>query len=402
MRFVFHLSTKIATKDCSRKCLPKFAVQMSGLYIHIPFCSQACHYCDFHFSTDNRNRTGLIKALCKELDLQADYLNNKVLETIYFGGGTPSILSPEEFLIIKEHIHKNFSIREKAEITLEANPEDLSIQKLQFFAAQGINRLSVGIQSLDDETLSRLNRVHQSHQALAAISNARETGFRNISVDLIFGIPGRTLDVLEKDILKILELKPEHISIYGLTIEPKTVFGVQYKRGKFTPVSDDQQADEFEIISDQLEQCGYRQYEVSNFSLPGFESVHNGNYWKQKHYLGIGPGAHSFNGYSRQFNISNNPLYEKSIAENKIPFEKEILTPSNKINEYIMTSLRTAEGCNLELLMNNLNFDLLKIHQEYVDVLISTGKAIIESNFLRLTKRGRLIADKISGDFFTE
>ena len=375
---------------------------MSGLYIHIPFCSQACHYCDFHFSTDNRNRTELIKALCKELDLQADYLNNKVLETVYFGGGTPSILSPEEFLLIQEHIHKNFSIREKAEITLEANPEDLSIQKLQFFAAQGINRLSVGIQSLDDETLKHLNRVHQSHEALAAISNARNTGFRNISVDLIFGIPGRTADVLEKDILKILELKPEHISVYGLTIEPKTVFGVQHKRGKFLPVSDDQQADEFEMISNQLEQCGYRQYEVSNFSIPGFESIHNSNYWKQKHYLGIGPGAHSFNGHSRQFNISNNPLYEKSISENKIPFEREVLTPSNRINEYIMTSLRTAEGCNLEVLLNTMNYDLLKVHQEYVDMLISTEKAVKEGHYLQLTKRGRLIADKISGDLFTE
>jgi oxygen-independent coproporphyrinogen-3 oxidase len=375
---------------------------MSGLYIHIPFCSQACHYCDFHFSTDNRNRSALITGLCREIELQTEYLSSNPLETIYFGGGTPSILSQEEFALIQEHIRRNFSVHEKAEITLEANPEDLSIEKLKFFSEQGINRLSIGVQSLDDETLIRLNRVHLSGEALASISRARIAGFKNISIDLIFGIPGRSIAILENDIRKILELKPEHISIYGLTIEPKTVFGIQHKRGNFIPVSDDQQADEFELISDQLDQSGYRQYEVSNFSLPGFESVHNSNYWKQKHYLGIGPGAHSFNGFSRQFNVLNNALYEKSIAGNKIPFEREILTRSNKINEYIMTSLRTAEGCNLEKLMLEHNFDLLKMHQSYIENLLATDKATMDGSQLRLNRLGRLIADKISGDLFTD
>jgi oxygen-independent coproporphyrinogen-3 oxidase len=375
---------------------------MSGLYIHIPFCSQACHYCDFHFSTDNRNRSTLIKALCRELEMQTAYLSGSPLETIYFGGGTPSILSAEEFALIQEHIHRNFSVHEQAEITLEANPEDLSNEKLSFFSEQGINRLSIGVQSLDDETLIRLNRIHLSGEALTSISRARNAGYKNISVDLIFGIPGRSKTILENDIHKILELKPEHISIYGLTIEPKTVFGIQHKRGNFIPVSDDQQADEFELIGDLLEQSGYRQYEVSNFSLPGFESVHNSNYWKQKHYLGIGPGAHSFNGYSRQFNVSNNALYEKSIAGNKIPFETEILTRSNKINEYIMTSLRTAEGCNLQKLILEHDFDLLKMNQSYISDLIATDKATMDGFKLRLARRGRLIADKISGDLFTD
>lgn len=334
--------------------------------------------------------------------MQTAYLSGSPLETIYFGGGTPSILSAEEFALIQEHIRRNFSVHEQAEITLEANPEDLSNEKLSFFSEQGINRLSIGVQSLDDETLIRLNRVHLSSEALASISRARIAGFKNISVDLIFGIPGRSKTILENDIHKILELKPEHISIYGLTIEPKTVFGIQHKRGNFIPVSDDQQADEFELIGDLLEQSGYRQYEVSNFSLPGFESVHNSNYWKQKHYLGIGPGAHSFNGYSRQFNVSNNALYEKSIAVNKIPFETEILTRSNKINEYIMTSLRTAEGCNLQKLILDHDFDLLKIHQSYISDLIATDKATMDGFKLRLTRRGRLIADKISGDLFTD
>jgi oxygen-independent coproporphyrinogen-3 oxidase len=374
---------------------------MSCLYVHIPFCSQACHYCDFHFSTDNSGRAALVKAICRELQMQGDYLNTRRLKTIYYGGGTPSILHKEELRLIHDCIHNLYDIQESAEITLEANPEDLTEPKIKFLLNQGINRLSIGVQSLDDASLIRLNRVHQAADALNAISRARDAGFRNISIDLIFGIPGRGKEILENDLKKILDLNPEHLSIYGLTIEPKTVFGVQLKSGKFTPVNDDQQADEYELICEVLENHGYRHYEVSNFSKPGYESIHNTNYWKQLPYLGIGPGAHSYNGVSRQFNISNNPLYEKSIENNKIPFEREILSRANKINEYLMTSLRTETGCNLQKLTDDFEYNLELVSQPYISNLITSGKAILKNRYLKLTRKGLLVADKISSDLFT-
>jgi oxygen-independent coproporphyrinogen-3 oxidase len=375
---------------------------MAGLYIHIPFCKQACYYCDFFFSTNQEQRLEIIRAITNEIALQKDYLGGEILETIYFGGGTPSILLPSELTEILEAVQGNFAIADHTEVTLEANPDDLTKEKLKVLFDTGINRLSVGIQSFDDSVLKSLNRAHNNLMARCCIEDARKTGFENISIDLIYAIPQRPDEDWQKDIHHALEISPQHISSYSLTIEEKTVFGKWTKQGKMQPVDDDLAARQLGLLIDRLESANYEQYEVSNFSRPGFQSLHNSNYWKNKKYLGVGPSAHSYNGESRQYNVSNNATYLRSIQQEKIPCTLEVLTKHDKINEYLLTTLRTSWGADLRIMRERFLFDPLKENNDYIQSLQGKGLIVVEGDILKLTRKGRFLADKIASDLFVE
>ncbi len=373
---------------------------MAGIYLHIPFCTQACHYCDFHFSTNTAIKTDLIHAMGEEISLQQNYLQGEVLNTIYFGGGTPSLLNKKELSRLLDTIYHTHAVASDAEITVETNPDDLTLGKLSEFKSLGINRLSIGIQSFDDALLKYLNRIHHADTAIRSVEMARETGFENISIDLIYAIPGLANPVWQKNIAKAVELHPEHISAYTLTIEEKTAFGNWLARGKLKPVDETLAAEQFEILMEDLRKAGYAQYEISNFARPGFESRHNSSYWKGEKYLGVGPSAHSYNKMSRQHNINNNHQYVRSLREKIIPCKIEILRKEDHINEYILTTLRTDRGCNIEKLKNDFDYDLLRLHAGYLEELKSRKLITIQDKFLKLTAPGRLLADKISSDLF--
>lgn len=373
---------------------------MAGIYIHIPFCKQACHYCDFHFSTNIEIREDLIQCLVKEMALQKNYLHDEQINTIYFGGGTPSLLSSQEINFLLESVYSVFRCDAAAEVTLEANPDDLALSKLYELKAAGINRLSIGIQSFNDEILRFLNRVHDSNAALNSVQFARQAGFDNISIDLIYAIPGQTEDEWKKNIKRALTLAPEHLSAYSLTIEKRTAFGNWASRNKLKIVEDDFAASQLDILIEMAENEGYQHYEVSNFCKPEFHSRHNSNYWRQKKYLGVGPSAHSYNLSSRQYNIQNNHLYVKSIKNGEIPFELEQLSREDHVNEFLLTTLRTSWGTDLAVLNNDFNYDLLTEHKLFIDDLIKRELAVINKNFLILTRKGRFHADKIASDLF--
>lgn len=373
---------------------------MAGIYIHIPFCKQACYYCDFHFSTNSSLKEDLIHAISSELAIHENYLQGEEIETIYFGGGTPSLLSKGELEVIFNSIHKHYPLSSLPEITLEANPDDLSKEKIQILKEMGINRVSLGIQSFDDAILKFLNRAHNSEEAIRSVLHLREAGIHNLSIDLIHSIPGQDDLMLMKNLDQVINLAPQHVSVYSLTIEDKTVFGKWASRKKIKAVEESQSASQFERVMDTLAESGYEHYEISNFCMPGFASKHNSSYWQQKKYLGVGPSAHSFDGETRQFNVSNNHLYLKSMREGKISFEKEILSRENKINEYIFTSLRTDRGCNLSYLVNMHNYDLRKVNADYIQLLVSEGYVSLSDDILLLKRKGKLLADKIAADLF--
>ena len=342
----------------------------------------------------------MVNSICGELDLQRDYVNGEPLETIYFGGGTPSLLSEEELIKIFSSIHKNYVVSEKAEITLEANPDDLSLENLQALKRNGVNRLSIGIQSFDKEILQFLNRAHSSNDAFECLRRAREAGFSNISIDLIYAIPNQNENLWTKNIEQAIAFSPEHISAYSLTIEEKTVFGKWQRSGKLKADKDEVAAEQMEILMDLLTSACYEHYEISNFGKPGFYSLHNTSYWKQKKYLGVGPSAHSYNGDSRQFNINNNALYIRSLEKGKVPFELEVLSRANKINEYLLTTLRTSWGCDVNFLLDQFGFDLLKERKSELDHFYSLGFFEMEGTRLILARKGKLFADKIASDLF--
>uniref|UniRef100_UPI00404A8551 radical SAM family heme chaperone HemW n=1 Tax=Fulvivirga sp. TaxID=1931237 RepID=UPI00404A8551 len=368
---------------------------MAGIYIHIPFCKQACHYCDFHFSTNLKNKQLMIEAIKQELVLQRNYLNEPV-QTIYFGGGTPSILEASELNDVLETVSTNYNVTTEPEITLEANPDDLSFSQLDALKSIGINRLSIGIQSFDDEVLKFLNRAHNRVQVLDCIENARNAGFENISIDLIYGIPNRDHKKWLEDLDNVTAMNPEHISAYCLTIEPQTAFGKWAKKGQLKLVEDDYAAAQFDTMISVLSQHGFEQYEVSNFCRDSFYSTHNTSYWQQKPYLGAGPGAHSYNLESRQYNIRNNQKYINSLAEGIIPYDIEHLSKNDIINDYILTAIRTKWGIDLEKLagLGYLN------DTDYINSLVANELAFTEKNNLILTTTGKLLADKISSDLF--
>ncbi len=323
------------------------------------------------------------------------------IQSIYFGGGTPSLLNKNELEIILDAIFAHYNVDNQAEITLEANPDDLMPEKLESLKSLGFNRLSIGIQSFNDAVLTFLNRAHNTEMAIQCLHNAKATGFNNISLDLIYAIPGQSKEAWLENIEKAIALSPQHISCYALTIEEKTTFGNWLKKGNLKVVDDEDEALQFELLVGELLNAGFIQYEVSNFSLPGFESRHNSSYWKQTLYLGIGPSAHSYDGESRQYNIKNNHLYIKSIQQGLIPETKELLSKEEKINEYLLTSLRTHWGCDLDVLEKNYAYDIMKTKSDYIQELLNNGLALVEKNKLTLTRKGFLLADKISSDLFT-
>jgi oxygen-independent coproporphyrinogen-3 oxidase len=375
---------------------------MAGIYIHIPFCSQACHYCDFHFSTNLKPKTEMLGAIIKELGLRKDYLKNENIESIYFGGGTPSILNKIELKTILSSILDNFAVSNQAEITLEANPEDLSLKKLDELRSCGINRLSIGVQTFHEDTLKFMNRAHNANESELCLSNARRAGFDNISTDLIFAVPPAetTVQRFEKDLKRLIEFSPEHISLYGLTIEPKTIFGHRYAKKEFKPVEEELNAIQYEMAIDQLKAAGYDHYEVSNFGKPNYVSRHNSSYWLSQNYLGIGPGAHSFNGTSRAYNVSNNAQYLKCLKENQLAIEEENLSRLDQINEYVLTRIRTKWGISLNELSRKWGADFA-IHQSFFDKLVDENRAVLKDDVLCLTSRGFCLADEIALQLFS-
>ena len=370
------------------------------LYLHIPFCHQACHYCDFHFSTRLSGKAALVEALIKEIELQKDYLRTRKLSTIYFGGGTPSTLSPDELSAIFKAIHKHFEVLAGAEITLEANPEDLTPEYLSVLKELGVNRLSIGIQSFHAANLTFMNRNHDVSQARKSIQDAQAIGLNNISIDIIYGIPSNDMNMLEQDLAAAVATGVQHISAYSLTIEPKTVFGHQLKKGILQETPEQHMAAAFEFTHQYLEKQGFTAYETSNFAKAGFESQHNSSYWKQESYLGIGPAAHSFNQTTRQWNVANNTTYVKQIASGILPAEVEELSPENQINEYIMTQLRTHWGIDLNYLRERFAAIDVSFPEDEINSWVSNGNAVIEDNRLKLLGKGKLIADGLAAEIF--
>lgn len=373
---------------------------MAGLYIHIPFCKQACHYCDFHFSTGLRGKREMVTALLREITLQKDYLAGETLESVYFGGGTPSLLEVTDISRIFETISTHFSIEKGAEITLEANPDDLSRAKIAGLRQTPVNRLSVGIQSFYEPHLRFLNRAHSAQEATNCIRSAQEAGLTNISIDLIYAISHPDHSVWEEDLQRASGLNVPHVSAYCLTIEPRTVFGSWLRKGKLPAPDEHFAAEQFEMLISHLEEHGYEQYEISNFAKPGWYARHNTNYWKNKKYLGIGPSAHSFNGAQRQFNVANNAQYLQAIGEGHLPCMVESLTPAESANEYVMTSLRTQWGCDTGYIRQQYGFDLLQLNGRYLVHCQREDLLTIQDGVIILAAKGKLLADRIASELF--
>lgn len=372
------------------------------LYLHIPFCRQACHYCDFHFSTSLKQKQDMVKAITTEIVQRKDYLPHPQLDTIYFGGGTPSLLTQDEIKLIMETISGHFSVSPDAEITLEANPDDLTKEKVKELAQAGINRLSIGIQSFNPEHLTYLNRVHSAQEAENCVKTAQDAGITTLSIDLIYAIPAKDHSILLTDIQKAVSLDVAHISAYCLTIEPQTVFGKWLKNKKIKAIEDEYAAEQFGLVTRQLAENGYEQYEISNFARNQQYSKHNTAYWQRRPYLGVGPSAHSYNGTSRQYAISNNSLYLQAIQKGESPCTVEKLTDADHVNEYLLTGLRTKWGCELDLLEQLSNFQFLKINRDLINDLTNKSWIRILDNTLVLTEAGKLFADRITSELFID
>ena len=373
----------------------------AGIYLHIPFCRQACIYCNFHFSTSLKYKDELLAAMVDEIAMQKGYLEGKNITTIYLGGGTPSLLTADEINVLTETVYKNFNITTLAEFTLEANPDDLTKNYLNSLKQTQVNRLSIGTQSFIERDLRYMKRIHTAQEADYAIKAAQDTGLANISIDLIYGTPGLTNAEWKGNISKVAELGIPHFSAYALTVEEKTALQHAITNKKSAPVSPAQAATQFELLMDYAGEKGYDHYEISNLAVPGMHAVHNTNYWRGNHYLGIGPSAHSFNGVSRKWNVANNALYTQSInTDKKIPSEQETLTVTQQLNEYVMTSLRTMWGCDLSYVRskwgNDYASELLKNATESRE----RNRIILDGEVLKLTNKGKLYADSIASDLF--
>lgn len=372
---------------------------MAGIYIHIPFCKQKCTYCDFHFSTTfEQYRTEMIASIVKEIEERKLYLKDQDIQTIYFGGGTPSILNEDEIQAILNKIYKVFEVSEDAEITLEANPDDINHENLEIWKKEGINRLSIGLQSFKKSDLEWMNRAHTLEDSFQCVKLAKQHGFEDITVDLMYGLPDLTMEEWENHIQAVIDLDVPHISAYCLTVEEKTVLSNWVGKGKIVPASEDQQSDQFLKLLEKLETNGFVQYEISNFSKPGHESKHNSNYWKGDLYLGVGPSAHSFNGESRSWNVSNNTKYIQAIKQHLEFSTLEVLTPENIFNEMILTGLRTTYGVNLLKLASIL--PLSEMFNQKLDEFKQNLWLDEIENTIFLTKEGRLRADFIASELF--
>lgn len=369
-----------------------------GIYIHIPFCKQACHYCNYHFSTTLKKKGEMVEAICEELRLRKDEIKGTV-ETIYFGGGTPSLLTSEELQQIFESLYANYTISKNPEITLEANPDDLIPSKIKELALSPINRLSIGVQSFFEEDLKLMNRAHNANEALECIEEAKKY-FENISIDLIYGIPGMSKERWLENLKIALELEVPHLSCYALTIEPKTALKAFIEKGIVPPVDEDVAEQHYELLLKVTEEAGYDNYEFSNFGKPGFRSRNNTAYWEEIPFLGIGPGAHSYDGNSRSWNIENNTKYIKSIATGALPSESEVLSTIDKYNEYVMTGLRTEHGVSLRKVEEEYGIEFLEFLMEQSFKPLRDGFLILENKKLRISKKGRFVRDGIASDLF--
>ncbi len=374
-------------------------VQMAGIYIHIPFCRKACHYCNFHFSTSLGKAEAVVNSIIKEIGLRSPEMKEEV-QTIYFGGGTPSILATPTIENMLDAIKTNYSISSNPEITLEANPDDITAEKAMAWKQMGINRFSIGVQSFADENLRWMNRAHDASQSIQCIQTIRDVGFENFSIDLIYGTPGQTQEGWIKDLEKAIELKIPHLSCYALTVEEGTALHHLIGSGKKEKISADEQAERFEALVQLSSLAGYSHYEISNLALPGKESRHNSAYWEGKPYLGFGPSAHSFSGTKRSWNIADNLKYIQAIDAGIPPSEEETLRETDQLNEYIMTSLRSIKGMQKETIKTRWGMEKLQIISREIEPFIDAGKIIATENAWILSGEGRFFADGIASALF--
>lgn len=371
---------------------------MAGIYLHIPFCKTRCIYCDFYSTTHSELKTSYVKALCRELEMRKEYLKGKPIETIYFGGGTPSQLEEDDFQLIFNTIRTHYDIDNCKEITLEANPDDLSNDYLQMLASFPFNRISMGIQTFNESTLKLLKRRHSASQAIEAIMRSREAGFKNISIDLIYGLPGETAGQWEHDIQQAIDLQPEHISAYHLIYEEGTPIYTMLQQHQVQEVDEESSVNFFSILMDRLKAAGYEHYEISNFCQPGKYSRHNTSYWKGIPYLGCGPSAHSFNGHTREWNVASISDYIEGIDKEERRFETEVRDKATAYNELIITSIRTMWGIPLNKLEQEYGPEFLNYCRKMAVPYVISGKLSERDNTLRLTREGIFISDSIMRD----
>lgn len=372
---------------------------MSGIYIHIPFCKQACHYCDFHFSTNLKKKDEMVLALAKEIQLRKSEFQDEIVETIYFGGGTPSILQIADLRFLINTVYQNYKVVENPEITVEANPDDLTENRIIELSKNKVNRLSIGIQSFFEDDLQLMNRAHNAEEAMKCLEIATHY-FDNISIDLIYGVPEMSNEKWLQNIEKALSFGVPHISSYALTVEPKTALHSFIQKGIIPQPDDDVAQEHFQILVDKLSENGFIHYELSNFGKENFFSKNNSSYWLGKKYIGIGPSAHSYDGKNRGWNVSNNSLYIKSIQENKLPIEIETLTKTDRYNEYIMTGLRTIWGVSLERIEQEFGKTYLDYLNKQAAKFIEDHLLFVDENILRTTKKGKFLSDGIASDLF--
>ena len=373
---------------------------MAGIYLHIPFCKQACNYCDFHFSTSLKMKASFVDALLTEIELRKSVFDQQTINSIYFGGGTPSLLSEEDLTRIFETLFTSFRVSPLAEITLEANPDDLSPEKIKVLKNTPINRLSIGIQSFRDEDLRFMKRAHNAKEALSSIKSCKQAGFTNLTIDLIYGTPGMDTSAWLENLNIAFDLDIPHISSYALTVEPNTELHHQILHQKVSNVDENQSAAQFELLTSQMKRNGYEQYEISNFCKPGAYSKHNSSYWKKDMYLGLGPSAHSFYDNKRLWNVSNNTKYVKSLAQNLLPLQEEVLSLEDRYNEYVMTSLRTKWGCSIAEIETNFSSELAAYFRNEIELYVSTQNVLVKNEVYYLSEKGKLLADKITSDLF--
>ena len=372
---------------------------MSGIYIHIPFCKQACHYCDFHFSTSLKKKEAMVECLTKEIELRKHEMNGEVIKTIYFGGGTPSVLTIDELRFLIDAVYENFNVSDSAEITLEANPDDLSRNRIFQLSHSPVNRLSIGVQSFFEEDLKLMNRAHDSREAEDCIREAKKY-FGNISIDLIYGIPGMDNHRWKANIEKALSFGIPHISSYALTVEPRTALKKFIEKGIVEDVDDEQAQEQFQMLLWMLEENGFVNYEISNFGKPGFFSENNTAYWQGKKYVGIGPSAHSFDGQKRGWNIRNNHKYIEALEMGKLPIEYETLSTTDRYNEYVMTGLRTLWGVSLNKVENDFGQNYRQYLEQQAQKYVGKHLLFLDGDILLATKKGKFLVDGIASDLF--
>ena len=373
---------------------------MAGLYVHIPFCVSKCAYCAFYSMPSLKMKGAFMKALLSEMASRVPYLNGEQVNTVYFGGGTPSILSVEELDVILRAIRQHYRVSDQAEFTLEANPDTLSLDYLSALRKAGVNRLSIGIQSFFDEDLRYLSRRHDSTHARQCVGWARQAGFDNLSLDLIYGLPTATAERWRQNLDLFFETGAQHLSAYALTVEPNTILEKQIATGKALPVREDDAVRDYEILVDRAAKEGFVHYEISNFARPGFRSKHNCSYWNRTPYIGFGPAAHSFDGNSRQWNVAHLQHYIDGIEAGHPDFEQETLTPEQRYDEYVMTTLRTMWGIDLKYMKRELGERFSTYCERQAESLVSQGRLTRTNEFLHLDDRQMLFADGIAAELF--